>query len=216
MELKIIRINSIVTFWILLENKMEKYTQDKMYDYFIKYIDKVSNEEIDKLNKELNDLKQNALSVLTNQLNSEYSALYKREEEKSSLILVNEKRLISNSYNIKFQENLNQYFLLIREKLLVYLRTYLKSENYLYSIIPVVNKCSQMSDDFIFEISEEDALLKVYLVNNNLKFITSKILGGFIASSPKGILVDESFDEKMSLVNGILYKMIAQEIYHNE
>ncbi|MDR2867869.1 MAG: hypothetical protein LBV55_04360 [Acholeplasmatales bacterium] len=195
---------------------MEKYTQDKMYDYFIKYIDKVSNEEIDKLNKELNDLKQNALSVLTNQLNSEYSALYKREEEKSSLILVNEKRLISNSYNIKFQENLNQYFLLIREKLLVYLRTYLKSENYLYSIIPVVNKCSQMSDDFIFEISEEDALLKVYLVNNNLKFITSKILGGFIASSPKGILVDESFDEKMSLVNGILYKMIAQEIYHNE
>jgi hypothetical protein len=204
---------------------MEKYTQDKMYEYFIKYIDKVSNQELEKLNKELSDLKQNALSLLNNQLNEEYSALFKREEEKAKLALLNEKRLISNSYNIKFQENLHQYYNVIKQKLNVYLSTYIETKEYQTSMIKRIDEIlllnpdetnDPLESDFDFEISSKDTFLETYLLSKKITPTKSNIIGGFRATSHKGILIDESFDDKLTNVDNILFKLVREGIYSNE
>jgi vacuolar-type H+-ATPase subunit E/Vma4 len=193
---------------------MEKYTSDRLSEYFTNYIKKQVETEINKINLEAQSAKNDYISSVEGELTHKYNLLFDYEKNKKETALINKKRLISNDYLAKYNKLRTEYVTEIYNKVLDIVSVHKKSEEYKNLMISKINEVKKMKiNDFVFSINVDDKILSSILDKEGFKYeTTNKIIAGFSCiSNSSRILIDETFRTKLNSIIDNVYEVFGEE-----
>lgn len=183
---------------------MEYQNRDDLYYFFKKTIDEEVEKIVEKLQKDINDLKGKAQVLINKELS----------EEQESLV-ENEKQTLGREYNLKIsalqyqkrlslmrkkQKLLEQLFLKLEEEI----TKFVQSERYRPWLL---NKLSlyDLSDCSSLLVSPEDTVIHSELKGVNIE-LSPGLIGGFIIKSKdQRTMIDESLKKKIKEAQSWFY-----------
>ena len=181
------------------------YYETEVTRYFEKEITESANEKIEKLKKEIEDIKKRQLDIIDEEIHA--SVFRAMEIELNELTLdysaqINRLKLQTHQKLLRKKNELMESILLeVQRKILDFTKTD-KYKTELKKLIKKIDK-TFCGNDMLFKIKKNDLIMKSIISDNFTKNYQVEetdeiVLGGFIAvCRTKGILTDQTLDAKL-------------------
>ncbi|MCR5609498.1 MAG: V-type ATP synthase subunit E [Lachnospiraceae bacterium] len=179
-----------------LEEKIDFFKNSAMADATKKSQEKIENYET-AIKQQYEDYVKEAKSKSEEELEKKKNALEKELNQKLTKESLDSKRLVSN----KSSELTNKIFDAVSDKI----KAYRKTDAYIDTLIKYINKAKDFAGDneYTIYIDPDDKGLKEKLeakTKTKLELNETSFGGGIKAVIPdKNVLIDESFDSKLSI-----------------